>query len=79
MTPESWPYFNQAISVGVGLNVQTTKERATQKWQQMAEFTQERFGCRGWECLRGLNHTELLETYNSYGVAAPIKLRIRTF
>ena len=76
VTPESWPYFNQAITVGVGLNVQTTRARATQKWNQLQEYTQDRFGCQGWDCLRGLNHTELRETFDPYGVAAPIKLTL---
>ena len=69
-TPASWPYFHRAITVGVGLNAQTTAERATQKWNQFLAET----GCDGFECLRGLTAAELRNSRNAYGVKAPIKL-----
>ena len=69
-TPTSWPYFSRAVTVGVGLNAQTTAELATEKWNGILSGT----GCDGFECLRGKTAQELRNAIESYGRAKPIKL-----
>ena len=69
VTPQSWPYFNQAITVGVGLNAQFNVAMATQKWNNYMTAT----GCSNYACLRTKTNQELSQAMNQARFEHPIK------